>query len=402
MMDHASKPNQSQQAVATLPQPRFIHDFFCPILMQEMRRLGSALGHIITVTAATGIISGLFLYVFHDFINHQLYSIDTTLAASGRRWVGAAIIMVSAAAVARYLRDLLLRPRDWGQFLGLQGYAPTAIKQSKKTFSLILATLSMMIATAVVHHSFGPLAPVHLYISFFCLSYVIAVTVRKINHNQTHDKERSPNQSQTGVHPPLTAWRASRLLGNEWKGSGLRVFAALPILFGTTSLAMGQPPPLTQICILAGGIILSWTVPILIADDLKSTWIERQSAVSHEQWIKAWQSIFWGWVKPLALTTMILTTVSTVLTPAQMPTSQCVINILSCGLLAGFPVWMAPAFVMQIDGKRVLTNILMQTLLFVFAGTALMAIPWIAPALWVIHREAHKYQGGRFARGSIH
>jgi hypothetical protein len=78
------------------------------------------------------------------------------------------------------------------------------------------------------------------------------------------------------------------------------------------------------------------------------------------------------------------------------------VNIVLCGLLSGFPVWMAPAFVMQIDGQRVLTNIMMQTLLFVFAGTALMAIPWLAPALWIIHREAHKYQGGRFARGSFH
>ena len=70
------------------------------------------------------------------------------------------------------------------------------------------------------------------------------------------------------------------------------------------------------------------------------------------------------------------------------------------GLLVAFPVWLAPAFVMQIDGRRVMTNIVMLTLIGLFVGTAIIALPIIAPAIFLLHREAHRYQEGRFARGS--
>ena len=289
----------------TVPKPRLIQDFLRPLMRQEMRRLSHALGHIITVTAATAVICALFLYVFHDFISHHLTSIDSALATTARQWFSGLLIVIAAAAIGRYIRDLMLQDRDWGHFLGLQGFAPGIIHQIKKNLSLVMAIPAMVIVAIIVHQFFGPLNISHLYLGIFCTAAMIAITRTKITLNQPITKERAPNQSETGIHPPLTAWRASRLMGNDWKGAHLRVLAALPILFGTTSLAMRQPPPLTQVCVLAGGIILSWTVPILIAEDLKSTWIERQSAVSHEQWIKAWQDIFWTWSKPIAITTMI-------------------------------------------------------------------------------------------------
>jgi hypothetical protein len=387
---------------STVTKPRFMEDVLWPVIKQEGRRLTHALGHIITVTAATAVICALFLYVFHDFIGHQLNLIDSDLASQARQWFNAALIILAAAAIGRYVRDILLTERDWGHFLGLQGFAPSVIIQSKKNTAIAMALPAILLTLLLIHRCFGPLTITHVLLGACSTAAAMTVTINKLKTAHPTTKERAPNQSVTGIHPPLTAWRASRLMGNHWKGANLRVFAALPILFGTTSLAMGQPPPLTQICVLAGGIILSWTVPILVSEDLQSTWIERQSSVSHDQWIKAWQDIFWTWAKPIAITTVILVTVSTIVTTSHAPMLDRIVNIVLCGLLAGFPVWMAPAFVMQIDGQRVLTNIMMQTLLFVFAGTALMAIPWLAPALWIIHREAHKYQGGRFARGSFH
>ena len=395
---HLTNPN---------PTPKLIMDFLLPIVLQEFRRLTNALGHILTVTAATAVVIALFLYVFHDFIDHQLVLIDRDIATTARFGLGSAILVICAYAVSRYIRDILLQEHDWGHFLILKGFSETTINQSKNHVAALVACPAMIIASLGVHEFLGPLRVQHIYLAFFCTATIIMLTRRKMVSPQWIspqwiDRDRRPNQSETGVHPPLIAWRATRLMGNDFKGAQLRVMAALPILFGTIGLALDKPAPLTQACVLVGGIILSWTVPIQIADDLKSTWIERQSAVSHEQWIKAWQSIFWSWAKPIAITTIILVTVSTAVAGPESTMSSRIINILLCGLLAGFPVWMAPAFVMQIDGRRVLTNIIMQTLLFVFAGTALMAIPWLAPALFIIHREAHKYQGGRFARGSFH
>lgn len=55
---------------------------------------------------------------------------------------------------------------------------------------------------------------------------------------------------------------------------------------------------------------------------------------------------------------------------------------------------------MQIDGRHVMTNIVLITLIGIFAGTAIIAVPMLAPAVYFLNREAHRYQGGRFARGS--
>jgi hypothetical protein len=75
-------------------------------------------------------------------------------------------------------------------------------------------------------------------------------------------------------------------------------------------------------------------------------------------------------------------------------------SALLAGVLASFPCWLAPSFVLQIDGRRIFTNIVMLTLVNLFVGTAIMAVPWITPAIWILQREAHRYQGGRFARAS--
>jgi hypothetical protein len=72
-----------------------------------------------------------------------------------------------------------------------------------------------------------------------------------------------------------------------------------------------------------------------------------------------------------------------------------------CGLLTAFPVWFAPSLAMQIDGQKTLTNIAVISLISIFIGTAIMALPLAALALPLISAEAHKYQNGRFARGSV-
>jgi hypothetical protein len=81
---------------------------------------------------------------------------------------------------------------------------------------------------------------------------------------------------------------------------------------------------------------------------------------------------------------------------------QMAINALIAGAMAAFPVWLAPAFVLQIDGRQIATNIVMLTLIGIFVGTAVIALPILVPGIWLLGHEAHRYQEGRFARASYY
>jgi len=215
----------------------------------------------------------------------------------------------------------------------------------------------------------------------------------------------SAHSGQDFSQGPLIAWRKSRIANSSWNGSSLRLISAIPIVFGTIAVLLGQHVEVGYLSSLVGGILLSWTVPLLIDDDLQTTWIERQAAVSHEDWMASWQRIFTGWALRMFVMTSIgytvtLTASQLLSTAEEFKIAHIVSTLLINSLLAAFPVWLAPAFVMQIDGKKSATNIIMLTLVGIFAGSVVMAAPVAAPVLYLLHREAHRYQGGRFARGA--
>ena len=391
-----------------------ITDILTPLLIQEIRRFRASLGHMLTTGSATVIVISLFVYIFGDFIRDKLPGVSPDLARDTRYFFAVFLIIASATVTARTAKGVLYAKRGWIPMLRTFGLRSSQLSRLSVSAGIALLVAENIIVCALLNAYLGGFEISHAVVALLTIpSSVLYWRLRGPKTPLVTGK--SHHSCQDTTKNPLFSWRDSRVITGAWQGSSLRVLAALPILFGTVSLAGHAPIELAHVSSLAGGIILSWTVPFLVAEDLRATWIERQAAVGHEQWIGAWQKIFWSWAKAIFLTTFILYMVSftviysavnysesTGATPIATPDLMTMVlsKSLLGGLLAAFPVWMAPAFIMQIDGRRVLTNIVLLTLIGLFAGTALIAVPYLAPMLYLLHREAHRYQKGRFARGS--
>jgi hypothetical protein len=390
--------------VANLP-----NDVLRPMLTQEVRRLCASIGHLLTTGVATMVVVALFMYIFGDFIGAKLPLVNQGIAVEAHFYFVLATILFAAAVMTRWLRAMLYTRHGWMSSLKMFGQTDERLNRLSAWTSATILAFGLTAVCLILNHFYGPLTAFHLAVAASLVPFA-SIYLRVLGFKSIEKIQNAPHSCQNIMEPPLVAWRNSRILSGRWSGANLRVLATLPILFGTTSLATHGPIELAQLCCLVGGIILSWTVPFLIAEDLRATWIERQSAVNHEQWIGAWQKIFWDWSKPIFITTAMLCFISQAVAHATAASSFSLLTSpdltgaigksLLGGLLAAFPVWLAPAFIMQIDGRRVMTNIILLTLIGVFAGTALIAVPYLAPALYFLHREAHRYQGGRFARGS--
>jgi hypothetical protein len=386
-----------------------VSDILGPLLKQEIRRFRASLGHMLTTGSATVIVISLFLYIFGDFIRDKLPGVSPDLARDTRYFFAVFLIIASATVTARAAKGVLYAKRGWIPMLRTFGLRASQLRRLSVSAGIVLLVTENIIVCALLNAYLGGFEISHAVIAM--LTIPASVFYGRLRGPKTSLAAKKPHHScQDTTKNPLFTWRDSRVITGSWQGSSLRVLAALPILFGTVSLAGHAPTQLAHVSSLAGGIILSWTVPFLVAEDLRATWIERQAAVGHDQWIGAWQKIFWSWAKTIFLTTVILYLVSFAVIYSATPrdtlvkTPDLLTLVLSKsllgGLLAAFPVWMAPAFIMQIDGRRVLTNIVLLTLIGLFAGTALIAVPYLAPMLYLLHREAHRYQKGRFARGS--
>ena len=385
-------------------------DALVPIVLQEFRRLYASLGHIFTTGLATAVVMALFMYIFGDFIGEKLPLINQGIAEDAKFYFTLAAIIFSAAALSRWIRTLIYEQHGWLYSLKMFGQTDSHLSYLSSLVCGLLLILGLTVTAILLNYLFNPLPP-----SLWAITLVLVpasiVYLRATGPRSIQKRQRAPHSCQNTTEHPLVSWRHTRVLSGNWPGANLRVLAVVPILFGTTSLARHSPVVLAQMCCLIGGIILSWTVPFLIAEDLRVTWIERQSAVNHEQWLGAWQKIFQQWTKPIFITTTILCLFSfsvnsantnepfALFTSPQL--TAAVGQSLLAGLLAAFPVWLAPAFIMQIDGRHVMTNIVLLTLIGMFTGTAIIAVPVLAPALYFLNREAHRYQGGRFARGSF-
>ena len=384
--------------------PNFWSGVFVPMMRQEFRKIRASAGHALTTSLATAVVISLFVYIFGDFFKAKLPEINQEFASRALSHFETLTLIVASFGISSQIAKKLRDPENWLGLLAFWGVSPAIISKHRMLLATIINFILMVVIAALLNHFLGTL-------SWWQWALTIALTLMSVQSSKSSKTQsiRETDVSRPSGHDfsqqPLIAWRKGRISSRAWNGSSLRVVAAIPMMLGTIALLLGQRIEVAYLSSLTGGILLSWTVPFLIDDDLQTTWIERQAAVSHEDWMKAWQSIFTRWALRMFLVTLIAYTITLVVAsylhnPESHSLTSMASSILINGILAAFPVWLAPAFIMQIDGRKPVTNIIMLTLIGIFAGSVILAAPVATPIIWLLHREAHRYQGGRFARGA--
>ena len=271
-----------------------------------------------------------------------------------------------------------------------------------------IVIIANLFSTVLIKIFFGLLTTGH-YLSVAAVVMVSMLISGKKIVKPNLTKTEDDRLYVTNQNFSLVTWRERRLKGHHWRGAGLRLLAWILIVIGPAAILTEKPIELVQLSSLFGGIILSWIVPIVIEEDLRFTWLERQAAISHRQWINAWQKIFTKWAVSCFLVSMTASMIVYLCAiyfrqaeQQTLPLDHMAVNALIAGSMAAFPVWLAPAFVLQIDGRQIATNIVMLTLIGIFIGTAVIALPFLVPGIWLLRHEAHRYQEGRFARASYY
>ena len=379
-----------------------------PLLLQQLRRLTYSLGHLLTTAFGSAVTLALFMYIFGDFLKEKLPKINMTAAEHVRFYFTLLMMMGSGWAIFSWCKILLFGENSWTHYLANLGIQQTTIRYASKLTVFVITLIANLATTMLITLSFGPLGAAHwlslvpivLISTFYASSATVGATKPTMDENLAEMNHYSFS---------LITWRERRFKGIRWRGSMLCMMAGLLFLIGPASILAGKPLELSLLSSLIGGIILSWVVPSAIAEDLRFTWLERQAAISHKQWINAWQAIFSKWSVICFAVSLIfsmifgLMTINFTLREPVPPTLVSIMtNALLAGVLAAFPVWLAPSFVLQIDGRKITTNILMLTIISLFVGTAIIAIPILIPGIWLLRHEAHRYQEGRFARASYY
>ncbi len=394
--------------ITALSNTRITLAVVMPLLRQQLRRLTFSMGHLLTTAIGSCVTLALFMYIFGDFLREKLPQTNSDAAESIRFYFVFVLILAAGVTIYKWCDNLLFNTNGWVYYLQSVGIHRTAIRHGSNTAFYTMIIMSNLVSTLLIKTFFGLLATGH----YLCMILVVVVSIFIVGK-----KIVKPDPVETGEDLPhvtnqnfsLVTWRERRLKGNEWRGSSLRLLAGILIVIGPAAILTEKSVELVQLSSLFGGIILSWIVPIVIQEDLRFTWLERQAAISHRQWINAWQRIFTKWSIRCFLvsitTSMVVYLCAIYFRQAGQQTlqlDQMAINAMIAGAMAAFPVWLAPAFVLQIDGRQIATNIVMLTLIGIFVGTAVIALPILVPGIWLLGHEAHRYQEGRFARASYY
>lgn len=377
-----------------------------PLLLQQIRRISYGFAQLLTTAFGSCATLTLFLYIFGDFIREKLPQTNSTAAESLRLYLIIVLIMASATVIHRWCNYLIFNSTGWVAFLNTLGIDKPILTMSARVTFICLVLLLHFAAILVIELFFGPFSTIHwtTFLASFLLSAALA---RKLNveESEPHTMKRKPREDDLTLS--IISWRKSRLTGLSWQGAALPYVASGLISIGILAQLAGRSIEVTLVCALFGGIILSWVVPFVIADDLRFTWLERQCAISHKQWIAAWQKIFSNWSFVCFVSSLLLTLTAVTINTLTSHTIDSEVWLLiwrsiQVSFLCAFPVWLAPSLVLQIDGRKVTTNIIMLTLINIFVGTGIIALPILIPGIWLLGHEAHRYQEGRFARASYY
>ena len=349
-------------------------------LKAECRRiLWNAAEHITLMISASAI-AGLLFYVFHDFMIHQIATISPEVAQSGILLLASAVGAV-AGVLARGTSTRLASGSD--SFEPLMARVGCSVTSQRRLRLALRATVTtaFVAVLAVIFRTWqlasGSVIP--------WLVFLVTLAMPR------REPILTPPSHNISV-PRITDWRWHQLRYHRMPGRGLFLMGIVAALTSIPIALAARHYFVTQLIALLAGMISTWALATAIAADLPCTWFEKQAGMTHDTYIGSWQRLAkWS---ALILTGICSITATLSYISGQASVSQA----LTIALLAGVPPLMTPSMMLQIDGRARLTNLILLTLVHLFCGTAIIALPWTVLAVPIIVIEAGKYQQGRFYR----
>jgi hypothetical protein len=322
-------------------------------LVSLFRGALSNLWDYLTLALCSAVLMSLFYYVFSDLLTKQLSGLPQLKSLSlGFGILVGTMTQFRLLFISRQIHDL----SRFGQFVN----AELGEIQVLNRWRLVLwRLLGPGVIWAVI--STLPHWDLYLIISLFLTNlavYKIAVTLL-----QTRVKPPKKMPRFLLRFPPILRWRVVRLLVyNDSCRALLALGFLLPVLaWLTRSTHLGF---LWLVC-LASGLLGGIAHIIVAAEDLRSSWLEKNAGLSHESFQETQIKIsiliaFFVFIPSLALALL-----------SPLPWEQRYSLILTGQAVSV----MVPGILLQIDGKRAEISSVVLVLLGLFVGTAVLAHP---------------------------
>lgn len=345
-------------------------------LRSQVRRIWWSFGTHMTLLISAAALTGLFFYIFKDFVGDQLATMDKIWSERG---LTAACIATSIVA-GTLSGQWAIHGRDGkDSILSVMrrvGSTPIAIRRYRQAIVALAIIMAVICAGAAAWF----LAP-----NWLAASCTIAGVVACIRSLHT-PKQSYPHSSSPHV---IADWRRHQVLyrampGKTLMGMGIFASAALPLAAQVHTHLL-----LIQIGALLCGMITTFGMIQSVAAELPGTWFEKQAGLTHDQWLKSWQHI----ANTLTLCLALSAGIAWSLQPHDVR-----MHAWALPLIAGCMPWLTPSLILQIEGRSKNLNILVATIIALFLGTAMIATPWAAAVLPLLRTQAKQYQQGRFYR----
>jgi hypothetical protein len=330
---------------------------------QALTRIRYDWGRELVVIASTGILLGLFYYMFKDFLQDKLNDLPDQLRALIATRLLAAVMLGLGLWVGGRLSNLYRDEPGWPQFALRSGEDPQVVRAFRLGQSLLL----IFVSYGIFWYFFQPEPKLQIG------SLVIAGLTFLIMRNR-----KESDRSARNLKPILTDVEESRartLRNWRWfqivqRNRLCRLCLGISLLIQLSigvMHALGWPLFLTVLATMLASALLAWAVAFQLEEDMRAIWFERQLGCSHEEFVKVYEQICWMLGLSLALLSLLTILVTGV--PGRVPLGEWV-KLLPIAAL--FPI-ITPAIMFQVAPERPLLQILITGLIGLFLGTAIYA-----------------------------
>jgi hypothetical protein len=329
---------------------------------QSFTRIRYDWGRELVVIASTGILLGLFYYMFHDFLQDKLNDLPSHLREMIATRLRAVVTLGLGLWVGGRLASLFRDEPGWADFALRSGEDPWVVRAFRLAQSLILIVVSY----GIFWYFFQPQLNLQMgSLALAALTFAITRTRKEGVRAQTlkpilRDAEESRART-------LRSWRWFQIVQrNRLCRLCLGISLVVQLLIGVMH-GLGWPLVLTVLATMLSSALLAWAVAFQLEEDMRAIWFERQLGCSHEEFVKVYEEICWMLGLGLALLSLVTALVTGV--PGRAPLTEW-LKLLPIAAL--FPI-ITPAIMFQVAPERPLLQILITGLIGLFLGTAIFA-----------------------------
>ncbi len=354
---------------------------------QSLTRIRYDWGRELVVIASTGILLGLFYYMFHDFLQEKINDLPPSLRELIASRLRAAVMLGLGLWVGGRLANLFRDEPGWANFALRSGEDPWVVRAFRLGQSLLLIAASY----GIFWHFFQP----ELSLQFGSL--VLAGLTFVLMHRKkesARDQNLKPilRDTKESRARTLRSWRWFQIVQrNRLCRLCLGISLLIQLLIGVMH-GLGWPLVLTVLATMLASALLAWAVAFQLEEDMRAIWFERQLGCSHEEFVKVYEEICWILGLSLALLSLLTAVVTGV--PGRVPLTEW-LKLLPIAAL--FPI-ITPSIMFQVAPERPLLQILITGLIGLFLGTAIYAHVLSILLVPIAITYAKNYQKDNFYR----